>query len=179
MLLTYIGVNMSVTSLTKHSDTKKLEVVSLITNGYKIADVSELTGVPEATISKWKASPWWGKAVLTLHREDRNSKLAKISILTNKAIDIVGDRLTNGDYVFDQREGVERRIPVTARVALDATTKLLDLQVRIQTKEEDIEQVVDTNDKLNKLADAFSKFAKGKKIAPDSDIIDVEATEVT
>lgn len=166
---------LSPTEITRYGDSKKLEVVSMITNGFTIKNASEISGVPEITISRWKASPWWGKAVLTLHREDRNAKLAKVSILVNKAVDILGDRLQNGDVIFDQRQGEERRIPVSARTALDTTTKLLDLQVRIQEKEEEIEEVVDTNDKLNKLAEAFSRFAKGKS---QQEPIDITPTEI-
>lgn len=167
----------SYSSLTRHSDAKKLEVVNLFMTGLSMEHISEMSNVPVQTLYRWKASPWWSKAVVALNKQDKAAKVARISRLVDKSVETLGDRLINGDYVFDQRTGTEKRIPVSARIALDATTKLLDLQVKITDREEDKVEEIDTNNKLKELAKNFENFAKGKRITTP-EVIDVEPTEI-
>ena len=99
----------------------------------------------------------------------------------NKALAVVEDRLDKGNFQYDQRKGELVRIPVNVKDAIKATADLMDKRemLREQPQQQQIEKTVD--DRLAKLAEEFTRFAKAKDITPKPEqiTIDIDAKERT
>ena len=99
-------------------------------------------------------------------RNEENLVLdAKLAKVVNKSVDALLDRVENGDFQFDQKTGTMVRKPISAKDANVVTRDMIDRRELLQGK-----KVADHNndrkidDKLLKLAEEFTKFAKAKTI---------------
>lgn len=148
------------------SEKQKFEVVSAYVLLGNVAQVSRLTGIPEITVRKWKASPWWKEA----ENEIRLSSKVQLSGKLTKAIELANialeDRLVNGDFQYDYKTGKMIRKPVNADLALRALDRLIDRQEMLDNSMKKLEVTTDegTNERLSKLAEQFVNFAKAKTI---------------
>lgn len=164
----------------RYSDEKKLEVVTIYLSTQSRQETSNISGVPLQTINSWMKSKWWDSACSKVRTLDKSKKLAKISRIVNQALDMVADRIENGDYIYDQKTGEVRRMPMSAKNAISASSVMIDRFLLLNKSFEDIQDKKDTNEKLSQLADAFTQFAQGKKpeFGPKPDPIDAEFAEV-
>lgn len=163
----------------RYSDEKKLEVVTIYLSTQSRQETSNISGVPLQTVNTWMKAKWWNTACSKVRTLDKSKKLTKLSRIVNQALDVVADRIEHGDYTYDQRTGEVRRIPMSAKNAITASTQLIDRFLIINKAFE--EKQVDSNvgDKLNQLADAFTKFAQSKGVVePKQEPIEAEFTEV-
>lgn len=155
-----------------YSDDKKLEVVATyLALGNHIADTVRKTGVPRDTLKYWIKSEWWPKMVQQVYNMDRQKKSSRVSRIVTQALDQLEDRLENGDYIFDQRLGEIRRMPMSSKNVITAATQLMDRQITLEKGIEDTQEKMDVSVHLKNLADQFKKFNKGYK---EPEIIDVE-----
>lgn len=148
------------------SEKQKFEVVSAYVLLGNVAQVSRLTGIPEITVRKWKASPWWKEAEGEIRLSSKvqlSGKLTKAIELANIALE---DRLVNGDFQYDYKTGKMIRKPVNADLALRALDRLIDRQEMLDNSMKKLEVTTDegTNERLAKLAEQFVNFAKAKTI---------------
>lgn len=144
------------------TDEEKIQVISvyLATNSVKLT--SETTGVTEQTIIAWKKSAWWDKMVTDIYHRDAQSKASKMSRSVNKALDLVQERLENGDYMYDPRTGEIKRVPVKLAELIKATNSLVSNQQLLERKTESAVKEVEQTDKLTELANKFAAFASAK-----------------
>src|SRR5574343_676316 len=122
-----------------YTDKQKYEVVAAYILFGNIAQVSRMTGVPDITCRKWKASPWWKEAEDELRRGAKvqlSGKLTKAIELANLALE---DRLINGDFMFDYKTGQMIRKPVTADTAVKVLDRLIDRQDQIEKSAQALE----------------------------------------
>ena len=168
-------------AMERYSDEKKLEVVTIYLSTQSRQETSNISGVPLQTINSWMKSKWWDSACSKVRTLDKSKKLAKISRIVNQALDMVADRIENGDYLYDQKTGEVRRMPMSAKNAISASSAMIDRFLLLNKSFEDIQDKKDTNEKLNQLADAFTKFAQGKKpdFGAQQEPIDAEFSTVT
>lgn len=152
------------------SDSQRLEAAKLylITGNY--AAVSAALEIPYQTLNKWKYTQWWKEMMVQLKAEESVELTARMKKIAAKALDVTEDRLENGNFQLDQKTGEVRRIPVNMKDAAKVATDLMTQQQKLEDKpvQQQIESTV--NDRLAKLAEEFSKFAKAKQ---------VEAVQVT
>jgi hypothetical protein len=133
--------------------------------------------IPERTLWYWKRSEWWSELVNEVKKEDRLVISSKLRKVLDRSWSLVEDRLENGDWMFNQKTGELIRKPVSLRdvskVAFDAASlhEKLDRQDHFVVATDQIE------DKLKKLAQAFTDLAKGKKTSVE-EVIDITFTEV-
>ena len=144
------------------SDAKRIEVVTSWLALGKIPLVSHCTGVSEGTIRQWRTQPWWKELELSILTETDQELDAKLAKRIDKALDVVWDRLENGDFMYDPKTGEFIRKPVnmkdTHRVMVDMLDKRLLL--RKQPKEQQSQEAV--ADILKNLAKEFEQMAKKK-----------------
>jgi hypothetical protein len=165
------------------SEKQKYEAVATYLLFGSIAQVARLSGIPEITLRKWKAQPWWADAEQEVKR---NTKL-ELSGKLRKAVELaqlaVEDRLQNGDFVFNPKTGVVERRAVSADTAVKVLDKLIDKQLLLEKSADSVSTVTaeGVSERLAKLADELSKFAKAKDvtslghtISKESHVIDVE-----
>jgi hypothetical protein len=148
-----------------HSDNQRIELVTTWLATGNMALTAATLQIPLPTATRWKAQPWFKTMVEDIRNEENLALDAKLSKVVNKSVEALLDRVENGDFQFDQREGRMIRKPISARDASTVTRDMIDRRALLQgqkTKEKENErQVADT---LVKLAEEFSKFASNQKI---------------
>lgn len=148
------------------SDKKKLEAVTTYLATGTLAMTSAMTTVPVETLRVWKRSDWWKKYEEELQYEDDIELGTKLTKVMDKALDQVMDRLDNGEFVYDNRTGKVKRVPVSMRDSGKIVNDIIDKKQLIRkrkdrVKAEDQPKQV-TADHLVQLAQAFAQFASGK-----------------
>lgn len=157
------------------SDEKKIEVVTAYLALGKAPMVEAVTGVPAGTIRKWRMEDWW-KEIEGLLRDENglelNSKLAKI---VNKSLDLVLDRIENGELRLTE-DGKAKRVPVALRDAARVANDTIDRQALIaKVLSPAKSEQVSLDSQIKKLAEEFAKFVKG---APDGTELQGRVSEV-
>jgi hypothetical protein len=85
----------------------------------------------------------------------------KLSTIVDKALDVIENRLEQGDIIYDQKTGELRNKPVTLKDATSAATALMQRQNAIekaQSQEVQISQQSTMQEQLKELAKEFAKF---------------------
>lgn len=155
------------------SDAKKIETVTTYLALGKAPMVEAVTGVPRQTIRIWKMQPWWKELEEEIRREETLELDSRLGKIVNKSLDVVMDRLENGDYVFNSKTGKVARVPVKMRDATTATNTLLDKRQLLRKNPiEKAQHQQQFEDRLLKLAEQFAEFAIGKK--PKEKVIEGE-----
>lgn len=153
----------------KHwSDSQKIEAVKT----YLILGNVRLTAatlkVPEGTMRLWKSQAWWKEMEADLRTEDELQLSSRLKGIAQKSFDLVEDRLTNGNYVFDQKTGRLIRVPVNLRdahkVAVDSVIHRDVIAARNYERLNDGQ----IENKLEQLAERFAELA-AKKIVQIKD----------
>lgn len=164
-----------------YPDSKRIEVTTLYAALGNVVRCAELAKIPECTIRSWKKQPWFVDLLREI-REENNDKLdAKFTQILEKSLDLVEDRLDNGDpHVL--RDGTIIRKPVAIRDLSIVNAISVDKRQILRKEPTTIAAVGGSIDeKLNKLAQAFTALANKQEIQPVEEpaIEDVEFEEVT
>lgn len=153
------------------SDAKRLEVVTTWLVLGKIPLVSATTNVPEGTIRQWRTQPWWKEIEVSVQTESDQELDTKLAKRVDKALDLVMDRLENGDFLYDPKTSTFIRKPVSMKDTWKVSTEMIDkrLLLRKQPKEQASQEAV--GDILKNLAKEFADMARKKVKAHESESI--------
>lgn len=155
---------------------KRMEVVARYMLLGNMRVVSEQTGVNYPLLCQWKNSDWWPELVQQVKRQKQNKTNDSIVKLIEQSLDVMQDRLDNGDFVFDQKTGEVVRKPVSVR---DATTIATSLLQRQQVAEEMESRMASTSatvqETLSLLAAEFKKYTKTPVLQDVTEAVVVEA----
>lgn len=155
---------------------KKIQVVAQWLALGNLRLVAATTGVSYGMVRQWKLQPWW-KEYETEIRNMENIKLdSGMTKIVERSLEVIQDRLENGDHVLNNKTGVIERRPVNmrdaSRVANELLTKRELLRGNATSRSE--AQQVPIQEQLKTLAAEFAKMTKIGK----GEIIDVETVEV-
>ena len=147
-----------------------------------LVQTAAITKVPLPTIKHWKKQPWWKEAVDTFYDDDKQELDAKYQKIVRKALTVMDDRLTNGNFQLDQKTGRILRVPVSLSDSHKVMKDLVDQQqvLRKDKKQEEQQAQVSANETLLKLAKQFADMAKGnvmKDVTPGT-TYDMEQTAI-
>jgi len=146
------------------SQEAKVDACTLYAVYGDVEQVSKLTDVPPATIRTWKNESWWSDITKQVYVESNEGLTAKISHTLDKTLDLLKDRLENGEEVWDSRSQQLVRKPVDAKL-LASVFQSLATQRRLGRNEPtSIKSSIATDDRLKQLSDAFERFTKVKTI---------------
>jgi len=149
------------------SEAKKIEACTLfLATGSPVATAAG-SGVPIDTIRKWRESVWWKELVEQIQHDDDSELDAKTSKIIHKTMDLLADRIENGEFIFDQKTGVVRRLPMNARTATKVATDLFDKRQILRKQPTKIVETQNIESRINKLADEFARFSQAKDITPE------------
>jgi len=126
--------------------------------------VEEITGIPSATVRKWKTMEWWPQVIDRIRNEADDELDVKLTGLINKATAEVNDRLDKGDYVYNVKTGEVIRKPMSGIDAARITATFVDKRTLIRKKSAVKSEQATSNDRLAKLAQEFAKFVQAKEI---------------
>lgn len=141
-----------------------------MTNG-NMRTVSEVLEIPYNTLCDWKNSDWWQQLVEEIRNAKRAKVGTKLSTIIDTSLEVVLDRLQNGDYVLNNKTGKIERRKVSLRDAATVTNNLITRQLQM----EELADKMDTNkatvqETLTMLAKEFQKMNKQKQKALATDI---------
>lgn len=160
----------------QYSDRQKIEAVTTYLMLGSVSLTAAALKMSEHTLITWKKSDWWHDLVSEMKREENLVLSNKIKKIVDKSWDVIADRMEKGDFIYDQRTGQLKRKPVSmrdvSRVAIDSAM----LREKLNMNENFTVAADQIEDKLSKLAKAFSDLAKGVK--PKDPAEDIEYVEV-
>lgn len=146
-------------------------VAYLATGNLRIA--AGACNISYETIKSWKSQPWWKEFEFEIANTKRTDVKNKLSKLVDKSLELLHDRLENGDCVLNQKTGEIIRRPVQIRDVNQVFANIMQRQEALekQKKEESIlQQQESVKDTLKMLAEEFAKFNHSRK----PQVIDVE-----
>jgi len=155
-------------------DKKKVEVVTTWLAVGKLSLTEAITGVPKATIVNWKREPWWPDLVHEIQNETDQELDSKLQKIVDKSLDVVLDRIENGDFVLNSKTGEVTRIPTKLKDVHRVSVDLIDKRDLIRNRERVKVEVLVVEDYLKKLALQFANFVKKQLPKP----IDSEAVVI-
>lgn len=154
-----------------YPDHRKLEAVKLWLLTGNLVHTAAALSIPHPTLRQWRYSDWWRELVEELKSEENiqlNNRLKKIA---EKSMEVVEDRLENGDWIIDKKTGKAVRKPVNLRDTTLTFNSLHDRRQRLLDKpveRSDNKQVID---RLQALAAKFEEIAAKKNPIQVTDVI--------
>ena len=148
------------------SDNKKIDAVtSWLVLGNMVL-VAATVGVPVGTLRRWKQEAWWTEMVNQIQIESDQELDAKLAKRVDKALDIINDRMENGDFQYDPKTGEFVRKPVSMKDTHKVMTEMIDRRwVMRKEKSQAVSQEA-IGDILKNLATEFAEMAKRKVKEP-------------
>lgn len=148
------------------SEAKQIEAVTTFLVLGNMSLVAAATGVPVGTLRRWKAQSWWTEMVSQIQTESDQQLDSKLAKRVDKALDLVMDRLEQGDFIYNPKTGEFVRKPVSLRDTWKMTNEMLDkrMLLRKQPKEQANQEAVGAI--LKNLATEFAAMAR-KKVKED------------
>jgi hypothetical protein len=150
----------------------KYKAVVLYNQVGSLRSVAETLGVRYDTMRQWHISEWWKEIEDDLKSQKRTKLSGQMVKLKDKAIEIVEDRLENGDFFYDQKTGELIRRPVGADVAAGIMRTALDKHLQMEEMallEKKVASEEKITDRLRKLGEDFQRFAKAKEVQANAD----------
>lgn len=164
----------------KWSVEKKIEVVTMWLAIGNLRLVSAATGVDYGLIRSWKLLPWWADLVAEIRASRDILVDNKLSKIVDKTLNLVEDRIDNGDIVYDRKSQEIVRKPLSAAVAHKIGNDLISRQIDISQKRVDetaVQKTEKIEDTLRLLAIEFARFNTRRTI--DVEVKDVSDAEFT
>lgn len=158
------------------SKKKRLEAVTTYLALGSMVETARLCNVPVSTLEGWKRSDWWGELVQDIQSGEGQKQDNKMSKAIDKALDLIMERMEEGDYQYDQKTGRLVKVPLKARDLERVASGLFDKRQLIRKQPTNIKvNEQSQQDRLLKLAEQFAEFANkdnGNKKHKDEKIVD-------
>ena len=144
------------------SENKRIDVVTtwLITGN--LALTASTTGVPLSTLKEWKRQPWWAELVTDIQTESDQELDAKLAKRIEKALEVVNDRLENGDFQYDPKTGQFVRKPVSIKDGWKVATEMIDKRWVMRKMPQQAVDHAAVGEILKNLAKEFAEVAKSR-----------------
>lgn len=143
----------------RYSWEKKVEAASKYMQLGNMRLVSELIEVPYQTIADWRKTDWWKDLCDELKTAKKAKQSQKLSEVVDLSVEIVLDRLQNGDYILNNKTGEVMRKPVSLKDAAQVTNNLVTRQIQMEELAEKVGNKRETvQEVLKSLGDEFKKW---------------------
>jgi hypothetical protein len=152
---------------TQYDEKTKIKAVVLYNQVGSLRAVADTLGVRYDTMRQWHITDWWKEVEDDLKAQKRTKLSGQMLKLKDKAIEIVEDRLVNGDFFYDQKTGELIRRPVGADTAANIMRTTLDKHLQMEEMallEKKVATEEKITDRLKKLGEDFQRFAKAKEL---------------
>ena len=136
--------------------------------------VEALTKIPAGTIRAWKRMEWWKELEGVLREEEHSTLDSKLRKVVEKSLDLVMDRLDNGDFVFDQKSGQCIRKPVNLKDVHKVSVETIDRREILKKFSVKAIAKPSLENHIKELAAQFEQFTKSLRRPREVDVIDVE-----
>lgn len=162
------------------SDSQKIEAVTTYLALGELRLTANVLKIPEVTLRNWKSKDWWKEIESELRHQDNLVLSVRLKKIIGNTLDVVEDRLANGNFIYDQKTGQLVRKPVDVKDAHKISMEMLDKHEELINKQPTTISAEALDDKLDKLAAKFAEIARAAK-APVvvTDVLEGSFTEIT
>lgn len=132
---------------------------------------AEVLGVGYSTLKQWKAEEWWRDVEREIQAGGRIRQTTSIGKIVDRGLEVIQDRLENGEVVLDQKSGELVRRPVALRDVGGVVSNLMQRQSILEKQSLDEitgESHKTIQEQLAFLALEFSKFNNRSKVAAET-----------
>lgn len=155
----------------RYSDAQKLEAAKLwLVIGNNTA-VAAALNINLPTLVYWKSQKWWKDLIEDLRHESSIKLSNRLKTIAEKSLDLVADRLENGDFIYDQKTGALVRKPMLGKDAARIAGDFVDKALRLETRPREEESAV--VGRLEDLAKRFEELAQKKQPIQVTDVITI------
>lgn len=141
---------------------RRIQAATLYNQVGNMRLVSETLSIQYDVLCDWKASEWWPRLMDEVRSAKATKRTNKIDEILTKSIDLIEDRISNGDIIVTL-EGDFKRVPVKLKDAANLTKDLLKHQIeqeelankvvgRVETVQETLAMVAKELKRLNQQA---------------------------
>lgn len=130
--------------------------------------------IPFPTVRSWRYAEWWTKISDELRTEDQIQLSNKLKGIAEKSLEIMADRLQNGDYIFNRFTGEMERKPVSLRDTTQAFNSIQDRKMKLDERPKDQVENKQVMDRLSALAQKFEEIANKRQPIQVTDVLFVE-----
>lgn len=144
----------------KWSDSQKVEAVQTYLQLGTVKLTAQKLGISEHTVYYWQGTQWWRDIIRDIKAQERILLTQRMRGIRDKSLDIVEERLANGDFIYDQKTGKMKRKPMQAKDVHKIAVDMIKEQIEIEKQEEHILNQDSIEEKLEKLAESFKALAQ-------------------
>lgn len=156
----------------------KVDAVQKFLSLGNVRATCDVTRVPYETLRVWRQEPWWATIVSDIQTSKRAALNNRLGGVVDKSLELVEDRLENGDFVLNNKTGQIMRKPAAlkdvARIATDVIGRQIAMEELASRDTSDDSKTI--QETLKELAAEFAKFNK-QRIKNATDIPFVEIVE--
>lgn len=150
----------------------KIEAAALWAATRNMTTVSELTGVTQDRLRKWRNEPWFQNVVARCVK-DKNDELDQaLTEIMHKATEMLKDRLEKGNVQVNYRNGQQFVVPLNSRDLVMTLGILFDKRQLIRGEATSRTENMTSSQKLEELKSHFLQFSKAVEI--EGEVIEVE-----
>ncbi len=111
---------------TKYTPETKLHAVTCYIVSGSFAEASKFSAVPAGTIQYWRKTSEWWPVVSRYVQQARQEELdTNLSSVIHKTVQVIADRLEDGDYKYNSKLDKIVRVPVQAKDAATIADKAI------------------------------------------------------
>lgn len=158
------------------SDSQKLEAVTTYLALGNLVLTASVLKIPEFTLRAWKQKEWWKEIENELAVQDDIQLSSRLKRIVETTLSAAEDRIQNGDWIYNNKEGCLMRKPVNLRDVHKVTMDLIDKREHLSGKSHVNQTVEAIDEKLAKLAEKMAQLAR--PVIQVTDVIEVPTTEV-
>lgn len=162
------------------SDSQKLEAVTTYLALGNLVLTSSVLKIPEMTLRAWKQKDWWREIESELAVQEDIQLSSRLKRIVETTLSAAEDRIQNGDWIYNNKEGCLMRKPVNLRDVHKVTMDLIDKREHLSGKTHVVQTVDAIEDKLTKLAEKMAEIANAnRKTIEVTDVIIGEEVDAT
>lgn len=164
-----------------YSDSQKLEAVTTYLALGNLVLTASVLKIPEFTLRNWKQKDWWKEIEGELAVQEDIQLSSRLKRIIETTLDATEDRIKNGDWIYNNKEGCLMRKPVNLRDVHKVAMDMVDKREHIAGKQSPQVSMEALDDRLVKLAEKFAEIAKNntKAVYEVTDVIVVEEANGT
>lgn len=166
-----------------YSDDAKVNVIkTYLALGGNTTLTAHACGITVRTLFLWKNTEWWKQIYNDLRKQEKLELSAKAKNIVEKSLEVLADRVANGDFIYDSKTGQLIRKGIPAKDALQIADKLLERkQILDDATAEDVPKEVQGTGMLEQLAERFATLATKaldkKQTVEVTDVVFVKETD--
>lgn len=161
------------------SDSQKIEAVTTYLALGNLVLTSSVLKIPEMTLRAWKQKDWWREIESELAVQEDIQLSSRLKRIVETTLSAAEDRIQNGDWIYNNKEGCLMRKPVNLRDVHKVTMDLIDKREHLSGKSHISQSVEAIDEKLDKLAQKFAEIALARNTVIEvTDVIVGDHTEV-